>query len=302
MTTKEANGQRINKAFSADVAVADGERAVTATITTAVCDRDGEVVIPAGVNSKEYEKNPVLLLQHSYWGMPLGKCVALRREDERIVAKFVFASRPENHPADEEWMPETVFSLFQQGVLRAFSIGFIPTETRPANDRDVEKFGGATRRVISKSKLLEVSVVTVPANQEAVATAVSKGLSEATAKALFGYEAKGEGEEEDDKPEMGTCSGCGKELPVDDMEEDGGEYTCPECEGEDEEGEKATDEEEDGELVVASVDVPEPKAFEPPAEEYVYHEIDTPAEDAEVMVRQLVTVEVAKRQGRAYLK
>lgn len=172
------------KAFSSDVTVVEGERAVMARITTNAVDRDGEVVIPQGLDAKQYQLNPVIFYNHAWadWQgepedkLPVGKCAAIKREDDAIVAKIVFAERPEGHPEGEVWMPDTLLSLYQQGVMNAFSIGFIPTETRPATDRDVEKFGAGCRRVVSKSKLFEVSCVPIPCNQEAVTLAVSKGL------------------------------------------------------------------------------------------------------------------------------
>jgi hypothetical protein len=89
-----------------------------------------------------------------------------------------FAERPETHPQAAEWLPDTVRALMQQGVLSAFSVGFrVPSDgIRQASERDIERFGPKTRTVITRWELLEFSVVSVPANQEALATAVAKGL------------------------------------------------------------------------------------------------------------------------------
>lgn len=191
----EDTNEMIVKAFSTDVTVDEGERAVTAIISTNAVDRDGEVLIPQGMYAKDYEKNPVVFFNHSYADyflddvgakLPVGKCVALTRKDDSIIAKTVFATRPDGYPAEKEWLPDTLFSLYQQGVMNAFSVGFIPTEMRPATDKDVEKFGAGCRRVYSKWKMHEYSVVPLPANQEAITLAVSKGLIKAdVAKRLF---------------------------------------------------------------------------------------------------------------------
>lgn len=174
------------KAMSADISVNDGERSVTAKISTIAVDRDGEVLMPSGLNSKEFEKNPVVFFGHNYYTLPVGKCIAIKRTDDAIIAKTVFAERPENHPADQEWLPDTLLSLYKQGVLKGFSVGFSPVESRPASDKDVEKFGAGVRRIYSKWKLLEYSVAPLPANQEAVATAVAKGwIPQKTADAIF---------------------------------------------------------------------------------------------------------------------
>lgn len=178
--------QLLVKAMSADIAINDGERSVVAKISTIAVDRDGEVLIPSGLYAKEFEQNPVVFLGHDYYTLPVGKCVAIKRTEDAVIAKTVFAERPENHPVDQEWIPDTLFSLYKQGVLKGFSVGFTPIESRPATDRDIQKFGANVRRVYSKWKLLEYSVAALPANQEAVATAVAKGwIPQKTADAIF---------------------------------------------------------------------------------------------------------------------
>lgn len=182
---------KLTKAFSADVSVSDGERAVTARISSAAVDRDGEVLIPQGMNAKDFEKNPIVFLAHNYYGLPVGKVASLKRDDSGWTAKVVFAARPDTHPTGEEWVPDTLFSLFQQGILKGFSVGFTVKESRPATDKDLATFGAGCRRVISKWTLLELSVAPLPCNQDAVALAVSKGtLSPETAKGVWGVEAK----------------------------------------------------------------------------------------------------------------
>lgn len=176
----------IVKAMSADISVNDGERSVTAKISTIAVDRDGEVLMPSGLNTKDFEKNPVVFFGHNYYTLPVGKCVAIKRTDDAIIAKTVFAERPDNHPIDQEWLPDTLLSLYKQGVLKGFSVGFSPVESRPASDKDVEKFGAGVRRIYNKWRLLEYSVAPLPANQEAVATAVAKGwIPQKTADAIF---------------------------------------------------------------------------------------------------------------------
>lgn len=196
--------EKMTKAFSADISINEGERAVTAKISTAAVDRDGEVLIPMGCYSKNYEKNPVVLLNHSYWDLPVGKCVAIKRDDTSITAKTIFAERPDTFPTDDEWIPDTLLSLFKQNILKAFSVGFdvLSGGMRAATDQDVEKYGASCRRVYSKWELLEYSVVPIPANQEALALAVAKGLvSDKTHKGLFGMS---EEEKKDLEPLYGS--------------------------------------------------------------------------------------------------
>ena len=145
----------------------------TAVITTDTIDRDGEVVVPQGMNSTDYERNPVLLYEHDE-KQPIGKMVSMKRGERNIEAEFALAPRPENHVG--EWLPDTIGSLMEFGALNAMSIGFLGVEARPATKADSMKYGEGLRRVYGKWKLLEVSVVSMPANQEAIVMAVRKGL------------------------------------------------------------------------------------------------------------------------------
>ena len=150
------------------------ERTVTARISTTSVDREGDVLLPSGLDLRDFKKNPVVLLGHSDSALPVGKATSIRRESDGVVATVKFAERPAGHPDSVEWIPDTIFSLFQQGVLKAFSVGFIPQEMREPTEKDVRKFGEDVRSVITKWSLLEFSVVNVPANQDALVQQVAK--------------------------------------------------------------------------------------------------------------------------------
>ena len=149
-------------------------RTVVARISTTSIDRDGEVLLPSGIDLKDFRKNPVVLLNHDQGGLPIGRALSVKRQSDGIIAEVQFAERPAGHPSSVEWIPDTVFNLFQQGILKAFSVGFIPLEMREPTDKDMKKFGDDVRNVISKWSLLEFSVVNVPANQDALVLQVAK--------------------------------------------------------------------------------------------------------------------------------
>ena len=162
--------------FDVEVKAADGmkPRTVLAKISTTSIDRDGEVLLPSGIDLKDFKKNPIVLLNHDQGGLPVGRALKIKRESSGIVAEVQFAERPSGHPDSVEWIPDTIFSLFKQGILKAFSVGFIPTEMRQPEEKDKRKFGEGVRNIISKWSLLEFSVVNVPANQDALVMQVAK--------------------------------------------------------------------------------------------------------------------------------
>jgi HK97 family phage prohead protease len=149
-------------------------RTVYARISTTSIDRDGDVLMPSGLDLGDFRKNPVVLLNHNDAGLPIGKALSVKRDSEGVIAEVQFAERPEGHPDAVEWIPDTVFNLFQQGVIKAFSVGFIPKEMREPTDKDKRKFGDSVRNIITKWSLLEFSVVNVPANQDALVQQVAK--------------------------------------------------------------------------------------------------------------------------------
>ena len=110
---------RTEKACAAAILKADdAERTLTHLITRRVVDRDGDVVEPRGGRLDNYRKNPVVLLGH-YGDMPIGRNLSLEASDEDIVAVTQFAGMEQAH---EE--AETVYRLYRDGFMRAWSIGF----------------------------------------------------------------------------------------------------------------------------------------------------------------------------------
>ena len=161
----------------------------TAVITAETIDRDGEVLIPQGMNSKEFEQNPVLFWNPDY-SEPVGKCVGIKRRERDITADFVFAQRPGGYSG--EFFPEVAAALVGQGIVNGVSVGYVPEEggTRRATEVDRKKYGGNVSTIFSRWKLLEVSLAPLQANPEALITAVKKGIvSPVAAKRWFGLDA-----------------------------------------------------------------------------------------------------------------
>jgi HK97 family phage prohead protease len=160
----------------------------TAVITAETLDRDGEVLIPAGMNSKEFEQNPTLFWNHDY-AEPVGTTVGLKRRERDIIGDFVFAKRPDGYSGD--FFPEVAAALVGQGIVRAVSVGYVPEAggVRRATDIDKKKYGEDVKTIYSRWKLLEVSLAPLQANPEALITAVKKGIcSPASARKWFGIE------------------------------------------------------------------------------------------------------------------
>lgn len=121
-------------------------------------DRDEEVMTVEALKSgiDEYMRNPVILYQHGRdpdVGMnPIGRVLEYMFQDSKLWVRAQIARG--DAFADKIW------NLIKQGVLRAFSVGAVPSL--------VERVG----RTITKWPVVEISVVTIPANAYATFSVV----------------------------------------------------------------------------------------------------------------------------------
>lgn len=129
----------------------------SATIFANKASRDGMVVEPSGMDFSGYGKNPVVLYAHDLTGrtqsagLPIGRTRRLVRTAEgHVRAEFEFL------PGDA--FADRVRNAWRRGFLRGASMGWRAIESRPS--------GGGV--VITKSELLEWSIVAVPADPDAL--------------------------------------------------------------------------------------------------------------------------------------
>jgi HK97 family phage prohead protease len=164
------------------------DKGIVAKITTDSIDRDGEVLVPQGMNSKEFESNPILFWNHDY-SQPVGNVTNIKRGDRDVFGTLNFAKRTEG--VKGEFFPEVAESLVKQGFVKGVSVGFVPegNGSRSANTKDRKKYGDGCKRIFNRWKLLEVSIAPLPANQDALVQAVDKGLmTPIQCKAWFGVD------------------------------------------------------------------------------------------------------------------
>lgn len=141
--------------------VNEEKREFTAVITDQTLDRDDEVILARGLNVKDFKQNGIILFNHDT-SMPIGKALNIKRVGDQWIMTGKLAAAGTVAKADEIWQ------LVKQGMLKAISIGFMIVERRQPTQEDIKEFGKDVWRVISKSKLLEASIVAVPANQNAL--------------------------------------------------------------------------------------------------------------------------------------
>jgi phage head maturation protease len=154
-------------------------------MSTDAVDADDEVLLPGGVDLSRFEKNPVVMLCHaygqpgSYYPLPVGKVVWTRKRPKGVLAGVRFT--------DKTPMGREVKALFDDDVLRSFSVGFRPIEASPMTSAEADSrpdWKAAFERtrgrvnVHRRWHLIELSVAPVPSNPDALVTRFkSKGLS-----------------------------------------------------------------------------------------------------------------------------
>lgn len=138
---------------------ADGS--FTAIASTNSMDRHGEVVDNNGWELKAFKKNPVILWGHDHSEPAIGISKKTWVEGTGKTAKLMI--QPMLHDVTEK--ARAIKALIDMGVIKTLSVGFKPLESPD----------GIT---FTKNELLEVSMVNVPANGDAMIMAY-KGLKKA---------------------------------------------------------------------------------------------------------------------------
>jgi hypothetical protein len=131
-------------------------RRIVGYASTKDLDRTADIVEPSAFKETidTFLKNPILFFNHM-WHEPLGTITSLSIDDAGLRVEAEIGKGTE--------LTEKVWTLVKQGLLRAFSFGFRILESKDVSE---DKTNPANR-VITKLDLLEVSVVTVPANANA---------------------------------------------------------------------------------------------------------------------------------------
>ena len=130
-------------------------------ITTNGLNSYGSRVLTEGLSTEQYEKNPVLLWMHRrcFDGatLPIGRMENLHREGDKLIGTPVFD--------EKDGFALQIKQKWEAGFLKMASAGIEIVET---SDDPLLLLAGQTRPTITKSKLVEVSIVDIGANDDAL--------------------------------------------------------------------------------------------------------------------------------------
>ena len=134
-------------------------------------DRMDDIIMSDGWDLANFNKNPIALFGHQS-SFPIGKWKNVRVVDKQLRGFLELAPEGTSQRIDE------IRRLVDADILRAVSVGFRPKESKPRSETDWGLF-------FTKSELVETSLVSVPANPNALAVAKSLKISPATIDLVF---------------------------------------------------------------------------------------------------------------------
>ena len=127
-------------------------------------DRYQEIIVPAGWQLANYQRNPVFQNSHQYGDImfTLGKALVTEVRAGSLFQRVLFAT--EANP-----LARIAYGLYKGKFLNAVSVGFIPIHWENGTAES------GFRRKYLEQELLEVSAVGIPANPNALALAYRSG-------------------------------------------------------------------------------------------------------------------------------
>lgn len=132
----------------------DETRTYTFRASSPAVDRQGEVIDQAGWDLASYRANPVILDSHKYSSIDdiIGRATRVEVMPDGLEVDVQFADTDKGQMADR---------LVAEGFLKTVSVGFRSMQRRPG-----QRAGEPVTH--TRMELLEVSMVAIPANRDAV--------------------------------------------------------------------------------------------------------------------------------------
>jgi len=139
----------------------DKKSLVSFVASTANADRYGDIINQNGWDLDKFRANPVILLNHNANALPIGKG-EVEIIDGRLMVDVEFDM--------DDTQAAEVARKTKAGFLNAVSVGFNPIDATPRSMLEKSHPAhGQSGQYFDRAELLEVSIVTIPANGDAVA-------------------------------------------------------------------------------------------------------------------------------------
>lgn len=165
-TKRKVPGRNLHSEGSFKVkAASDGSVYIEGWANKAVVDRGNDLIGKDAWDLGNYQKSGIILFNHNK-DQPIGKAVQVEANDGGLYVKAQIS-------ASKDPFVSYIRDMVQEGILNAFSVGFdAKDEARNAD--------GVNQ--ITKAELYEISVVTLPMNQDSIFNLSSKEMAKMTYK------------------------------------------------------------------------------------------------------------------------
>jgi len=154
---------KISKYFT-DTKIKTENRTIEMIGSNETLDRDKEVILMSAWDLKNFKTNPVVLLNHQSWDLPIAKCDKVWKSKGNLMFKIKFPDEGVSQLSD------TVFDLYKNGFMSASSVGFM-ADYKSIVWGDPSK--GEPAATYKSVELLELSLCSIGCNPTALATGKS---------------------------------------------------------------------------------------------------------------------------------
>ena len=132
------------------------------TASTDQIDRYGDIINQEGWDLDAYRSNPVILFNHNASALPIGKGEVSVSAENQLMIDIEFDS--------DDDLGAAIKSKTERGFLHSVSVGFKPIKSIERSKLPTDhRAAGPDGTYFESAELLEVSIVSVPANPQATA-------------------------------------------------------------------------------------------------------------------------------------
>lgn len=157
----------VRLATSGEATIANDARVATFVFSDNSVDRYGDTIDARGWVLDNFNANPIALFGHDSSSVEnvIGRAKNVRVQGNQLIGDIEFM------PAETNPTAEAVYQMVKGGWLKTVSVGFQPLDW--AASKDKSRPGGVD---FKKQELLEISIVPIPANPNALGQARAAGV------------------------------------------------------------------------------------------------------------------------------